>query len=86
MEEQSQIYQKGDIVNATVVSASDKALYLEFAEGLSGIMYLNDITSAKLKKQSDIIVYIIKESYLCTNKSVLFNNAKQDRIQNLSRF
>ncbi len=54
MEETSKIYNKGDVVNATVVSASDKALYLEFAEGLSGIMYLNDITSAKLKKPLDL--------------------------------
>lgn len=54
MEKELNKYDKGDTVIATVVSASDRALYLEFGEGLSGIMYLNQITSAKLKKPLDL--------------------------------
>lgn len=63
MEKKIQKYQKGDIVVATIISASDKALYLEFDEGLSGIMYINQITSAKLKKPLDI--YSFNDTIKC---------------------
>ena len=56
-------YQKGQVVVATVVSASDKALFLEFDEGLSAIMYLNQITSAKVKKPLDL--YKIGDKVKC---------------------
>ena len=54
MQRKVEKYEKGDTVIATVKSASDRALYLEFDEGLSGIMYINQLTSAKVKKPSDI--------------------------------
>lgn len=56
-------YQINDVVEATVVSASDRALYLEFDEGLSGIMYLKEITSAKVKKPLDL--YSIGDKITC---------------------
>lgn len=63
MEKRSNKYNKGDIVEATVVNASDKALYLEFDEGLSGIMYINQLTSSKVNKPLDL--YEIGDKIKC---------------------
>ncbi len=54
MENKLKKYDKGDVITATVVSSSDKALYLEFDEGLSGIMHLKEITSSKFKNPLDL--------------------------------
>ena len=63
MQKRIQKYNKGDIVEATVVSASNKALFLEFDEGLSGIMYTNQLTSSKVKKPLDL--YEIGDKIKC---------------------
>lgn len=63
MEKELEKYKKGDTVNATIVSASDRALYLEFGGGLSGIMYLNELTSSKVRKPLDI--YSIGDTIRC---------------------
>ena len=63
MQRKVEKYEKGDTVIATVKSASDRALYLEFDEGLSGIMYINQLTSAKVKKPSDI--YSVNDTIAC---------------------
>ncbi len=63
MDKKVKQYQVDDIVEATVVSFSDRALYLEFDEGLSGIMYFTEITSAKLRKPSDL--YSIGDKITC---------------------
>lgn len=47
-------FEVGNIINATVVSASNEALYLEFDEGLSGIMYIKQLTSSKINHPLDI--------------------------------
>ena len=54
MQKRLEKFNKGDIVEAIIVSASDKALYLEFDEGLSGIMYINQLTSSKVNKPLDL--------------------------------
>ncbi len=56
-------YQKGDEVTATIMSASDNALYLEFDEGLVGKMYTNQITSSKVDKPLDL--YNIGDKIKC---------------------
>ena len=63
MQKRVEKYNKGDVVEATVVSASEKALYLEFDEGLSGIMNLNQMTSAKVHRPLDI--YSIGDKIKC---------------------
>lgn len=70
-------FNKGDIVEAVVVSASDKALYLEFDEGLSGIMYINQLTSSKVNKPLDL--YSIGDKIKCKIKK------KRDSFFELSR-
>lgn len=47
-------YEKGDIVEATITSASDNALYLEFDKGLVGKIYTNEITASQLSRPLDI--------------------------------
>lgn len=47
-------HEKGDVVEATIVSASNNALYLEFDEGLVGKMYINQITASKLERPLDL--------------------------------
>ncbi len=54
MAKEAEKYNKGDVVTATIVSSSDKALYLEFDEELSGIMYLSELTTAKIEKPLDL--------------------------------
>lgn len=63
MQKKIKEYEKGDIVEATVVSASNNALYLEFDEGLIGKMYVNEITSSKLERPLDI--YNIGDKIKC---------------------
>lgn len=63
MQKRIDYFQKGDEVIATIVSASDNALYLEFDEGLIGKMYLNQITSSKLEKPLDL--YNIGDKIKC---------------------
>lgn len=77
MKQRLEKYNKGDTVTATVVSASNEALYLEFDEGLSGIMYLNQITSSKLNHPFDI--YNIGDKIKCQIAS------KKDNLFTLSR-
>jgi ribosomal protein S1 len=57
-------YNKGDIVEATIITAANNALYLEFDEGLIGKMYTNQITSAKVEKPIDL--YNIGDKIKCT--------------------
>lgn len=47
-------YEKGDIVEATITSACDNALYFEFDEGLVGKMHITELTASKLNKPFDI--------------------------------
>ncbi len=63
MQKKIEEHNKGDIVEATVVSASSNALYLEFDEGLVGKMYVNQITASKLKRPLDI--YNIGDKVKC---------------------
>lgn len=63
MQKRIERLQKGDKVIATIVSASDNALYLEFDEGLIGKMYLNQITSSKVEKPLDL--YNIGDKIKC---------------------
>ncbi len=45
MERRAKKFNEGDHVTATVISISDSFLYLEFDEGLNGIMYINKINN-----------------------------------------
>lgn len=54
MQRQFENHQVGDIVEATVQSFADNAMYLQFGEGLIGKMYTNQITSAKVEKPIDL--------------------------------
>jgi len=84
-------------VEGVVVSASDKALFVEFDEGLSGIIYMNQLTSAKLGRPTDLFeigsnikakIVKFKEdtnyfelSRLECYKDVPFKNKVGDKIQ-----
>lgn len=63
MQKRIEKYQKGDQVTATIMSASDNALYLEFDEGLVGKIYTNQITSSKVDKPIDL--YNIGDKIKC---------------------
>lgn len=54
MQKKFDTYQEGDVVEATIISFSDNAMYLEFDEGLVGKMYTNQITSAKVERPMDL--------------------------------
>ena len=54
MKKQFDTYQMGDIVEATITSFADNAMYLQFGEGLVGKMYTNQITSAKVERPMDL--------------------------------
>lgn len=54
MERKFDTYQPGDVVEATINSFADNAMYLEFDEGLIGKMYTNQITSAKVERPMDL--------------------------------
>lgn len=78
MEKRLDKFDKGDIVEAVVVSASDKALYLEFDEGLSGIMYTNQLTSSKVNRPLDL--YSIGDKIKCKIKK-----KRDEKLFELSR-
>ena len=63
MQKKIENYKKDDVVEATVVSASSNALYLEFDEGIVGKMYVNQITASKLQRPLDI--YNIGDKVKC---------------------
>ena len=54
---QKKQYQKtkiGDIVEAKIIAFTPYGVIVKFGEGLIGKMYINDLTSAKLEKPSDL--------------------------------
>ena len=63
MKKQFDTYQMGDIVEATITSFADNAMYLQFGEGLVGKMYTNQITSAKVERPMDL--YDIGDKVKC---------------------
>ena len=63
MQRKFDTYKPGDIVEATINSFADNAMYLEFDEGLIGKMYTNQITSAKVERPMDL--YDIGDKVKC---------------------
>lgn len=63
MQRKFDTYKPGDIVEATINSFSENAMYLEFDEGLIGKMYTNQITSAKVERPMDL--YDIGDKVKC---------------------
>lgn len=74
MAKEAEKYNKGDVVTATIVSSSDKALYLEFDEELSGIMYLSELTTAKIEKPLDLFKIGDKIRCVITKKEGIISN------------
>lgn len=68
MQKRIRSHKKGDVVIGTVYSASDKALFLHFDDGLSGRLYTNKLTSAQVKRPLDI--YNVGDQIKCVITNV----------------
>lgn len=73
MEKKVKSYKIGDTVIATVVSADNEALYVEFDEGLVGKIYINQLSAAKMKAPL-LDIYRVGDTLKCKITKIKENN------------